>query len=206
MAGEAEHAKGRHGARLAKKWLDRTMRVEANLLNPDGVAKKKLTLKKANHQAVNDVFSFDLGGRFRDGELEGQEFLAECKNYVAASDLPTHYRDFLAHCYRAVDVDHHMADQFMWISFAPHGTTTWDKLTEADAVKKAVLNKNCHDINFRSGEDPAKCFSEEIAKKVSERLWLLILSEKQCNYLTITSEHHAVIESHIIASASEGPK
>lgn len=205
MSGEEEQAKGRRGARLAQQWLDRTTRVNASLINPDGVAKKKLRLKKANYIDKNSVFSFDLGGRFRGGELDGQEFMAECKFYDKAQDLGTHYRSFLAHCYRAVDVDHQMADQFFWIAFAPHGSTKWDRITDVEEVKSSVLHPACRDINFTPGQDPEEEYSEEIAKQVSDRLWLLILSEKQINSLTLTKEHHAVIESYIVQNASEVP-
>lgn len=165
MSGEEEQQKGRKGARLAQRWLDRTTRVNASLLNPDGVAKTKLKLKKANYVDVNSVFSFDLGGRFRGGELDGQEFLAECKNYYKASDLGTHFRSFLAHCYRAVAVEHQMADQFFWIAFAPHGTTKWDVLTSFEEVKASVLHRSCWDINFTPDQTPETEFSDEIAKK-----------------------------------------
>lgn len=203
MPGEEEQRTGREGALLAKRWLDRSTRVSASLVNPDGVAKTKLRLKKAVYHDLQDVFSFDLGGRFRDGEFNGQEFLAECKAYKKSADLGTHYRDFLARCYRAIILEHQMADQFFWIAFSPHGVTKWDKLASVDEVRNSVLHPACRDINFLPSEDPAAEFSDEAAKQVSERLWLLVLSEKQIEHLTLTKEHHAVIESHIVNNATE---
>lgn len=203
LVGETEQAKGREGALLAKRWLDRSTRVCADLVNPDRLAAKKLTLKKAHYEDSQSVFSFDLGGRLRGGDLEGQYFLAECKNYEKASDLGTHYRAFLAHCYRAVVLDHIMADNFFWIAFAPHGTTKWDSLTTVDEVKFAVLNKNVVDVNFTPDQDPASFFCMDTAKAVSDRLWLIILSEKQIEHLTLSREHHGVIEKFIIENASE---
>lgn len=203
MAGEGEQQKGRRGALLAKRWLERTTRVNVSWVNPDGVAERKLRMKKAHYTGVNSVFSFDLGGTLRGGELEGHEFLAECKNYEKASDLGTHYRSFLAHCYRAVAIEHPMADQFFWIAFAPHGTTKWDRMTSPEEVKEAVLHKETRDVNFLPSEDPEAEYSDEIGRLVSERLWLLILSTKQIDHLTLSKEHHAVIEAHIIESAKE---
>jgi len=203
VAGEANQKKGRRGAVLAKRWLDRSTRVSADLLNPDGVAERKLTLKKAHYVNPQSVFSFDLGGRFRDGELEGQEFLAECKNYDDGSDLGSEYRSFLAHCYRAVTIEHQMADQFFWIAYAPHGVTKWKTLTSAVEVKASVLHTSERDVNFEPGEDPQQLFSDDIAEEVSKRLWILILSEKQIEYLTLSKEHLGVIEKYIVESATE---
>jgi hypothetical protein len=203
LVGETEQMKGRRGALLAKRWLDRTTRVNANLVNPDRVAAKKLTLKKAVYNGPADVFSYDLGGNLRGGELDGQEFLAECKFYKNASDLSTHFRIFLAHCYRAVATEHLMADRFFWISFAPHSATIWERIKSPDAVKAAVLHKACIEINFRADEIPEIEFSDEIAKMVSERVWVIILSDEQVEHLSLSKEHHGVIEKYIIESASE---
>ncbi|WP_032393339.1 hypothetical protein [Rhodococcoides fascians] len=203
MSGEAEQRKGRQGAMLAKRWLERTTRVNRSLLNPDGMAAKKLTLQKAKYDNVNSVFSFDLGGSFRGGDLDGQDFMAECKKYATASDLPKHFRAFLAHCYRAIAIDHHMADQLLWISFAPHGGDKWDKLSGTEAVKQAVLHKDLVDVNFKEGEDPDELFSDDIAAEVSKRVSILILSEWQIENLIMSQEHHGVIEKYIVENAKE---
>lgn len=203
MSGEVEQKKGRVGALLAKRWLDRTTRVRADWVNPDGVAADKLTLKKAIYNDEQDVFSFDLGGQFREGDFLGQNFLAECKNYDKSSDLPKHFRAFLAHCYAAVARKHFMADHFFWIAFAPHGGTSWDDIASVDRIRSAVLHKDLLDINFVAGDDPAECFDPDVAKATSERIWMLILSEKQVDHLTLSKEHHGVIEKFIIDNAKE---
>ncbi|MGW4119869.1 hypothetical protein [Nocardia sp. NPDC004711] len=203
MAGESEQAKGRQGALLAKLWLNRTTRATSCIVNPDNFAKQKLTLKKADYRTLNDVFSFDLGGRLRGGELEGQDFLAEVKNYKNSSNLPGHFRDFLAHCYRAMIVQHLMADNFFWIAFSPHTASKWDQLANADAVKAAVLDTETRGINFTPEQDPQEEFLEEVAKEVSNRIWMIVLSEKQIKHLTLLEEHHRIIEGHIVQSAGE---
>lgn len=203
MSGEAEQKKGRVGALLAKRWLDRTTRVRADWVNPDGVAKTKLTLKKAHYESVQDVFSFDLGGQFREGDYEGENFLAECKNYEKSSDLPKHFRAFLAHCYRAVSVQHLMADHFFWIAFAPHGGTLWEEIASVDKIEAAVLHQKLIDINFTPDQKPADLYSPETAELVSKRIWMLILSERQVDHLTLSQKHHGVIEDYIVNSARE---
>jgi hypothetical protein len=184
VSGEAEQKKGRVGALLAKRWLDRTTRVRADWVNPDRVAKTKLTLKKAHYESVQDVFSFDLGGQFREGDYEGENFLAECKNYEKSSDLPKHFRAFLAHCYRAVAVQHLMADHFFWIAFAPHGGTLWEEIASVDKIRAAVLHQKLIDINFTPDQKPADLYSPDTAELVSKRIWMLILSERQVDHLT----------------------
>lgn len=139
----------------------------------------------------------------RGGELEGQDFLAEVKNYKNSSNLPGHFRDFLAHCYRAMIVQHLMADNFFWIAFSPHTASKWDQLANADAVKAAVLDTETRGINFTPEQDPQEEFLEEVAKEVSNRIWMIVLSEKQIKHLTLLEEHHRIIEGHIVQSAGE---
>lgn len=204
VSGETEHQTGRRGALLAKQYLDRTTRINADLVNPDGMAAKKLRVEKAQWADENSkYFSYDLGGTFLHGDFEGQDFLAEVKLYKEDSDLGTHWTAFLAHCYRAVFVDHHMADQFFWITFAPYGGSKWDRMTSVGEIEAAVLNKRVKDVNFESDQVPAEHYSDEVAAVVSERLWLLLLSEKQVKHLTMTQEHQALVGSHIIANAEE---
>ncbi|GAT11760.1 hypothetical protein H7I77_00360 [Mycolicibacterium novocastrense] len=203
MAGESEQSKGRVGALLAKRWLDRTTRVRADWVNPDRVAKTKLTLKKAHYETVQDVFSFDLGGQFREGDFEGETFLAECKNYEKSQDLPKHFRAFLAHCYRAVSIGHFMADHFFWIAFAPHGGTLWEEIASPDKVRAAVIHKDLRDVNFTPEQNPDDLYDSQIGETVSDRIWMLILSERQVEHLTLSQKHHGVIEEYIINNAKE---
>lgn len=196
MPGEALQEKGRKGARLAKKWLDRTTRVDAKLVNPDEFAVSKLTINKAQPRGASKDFSFDLGGFLRGEELEGQGFLAECKNYDTSSDLGTHYKLFLAHCYRAAATGHILADNFFFISFAPFNVTIWDTQRSVDTVRSAVLAHR--EVNFLDGQDPQAEINDDTVKAVSDRLWILILSEEQVEKLIMTAEHHGVIEQYIV--------
>ncbi|WP_328813784.1 hypothetical protein [Rhodococcus sp. NBC_00297] len=198
MAGEVEQSKGRAGARRAKLWLDRTTRVQASFLNPDGVAVHKLTVKKANPKGNSKSFSFDLGGFMRGEEFKGQGFLAECKNYKNESDLPAHYRAFLAHCYRARATNHFLADHFFWISFSPHQSRAWDTHTTVESIQRAVMHSDLVDVNFLEDEDPKAEFSAEVAKEVSDNLWIIVLSDKQVDNLMLTRDHFALIESEMI--------
>ncbi|WP_029892916.1 hypothetical protein [Nocardia brasiliensis] len=202
MSGEASQEKGREGARLAKKWLERSTRVNVTWVNPDKVAIPKLTLDKARPVGQSKDFSFDLGGYLRGEDIDGQTFLAECKNYKDSSDQGNHYSAFLAHCYRAAATNHLLGDNFFWITYAPFNVTTWDQLASKEKVRKSVLDNP--DVNFCEGEDPIAVISQEIVCAVSERLWMLVLSEKQIEHLVLTANHHSIIEQDIIRNGWAG--
>lgn len=202
MSGEASQEKGREGARLARKWLDRSTRVNVTWVNPDKAAISKLTLPKAQPVGQSKDFSFDLGGNLRGEAIEGQTFLAECKNYKDSSDQGTHYTLFLAHCYRAVAIGHLLGDNFFWITYAPFNVKTWDLLTSRDKVRTSVLAHP--DVNFLADEDPEKKISVDLVSAVSERLWILVLSEKQIEHLVLTKDHHGIIEQDIVKNGWPG--
>ncbi|MHC3368736.1 hypothetical protein ACYAFX_16530 [Rhodococcus aetherivorans] len=163
MAGETEQLKGREGALLAKKWLERTTRVKVPWVNPDEVAVPKLTFDKVHQENNSNSFSFDFGGHFRGEEIDGQQFLAECKTYKSSQDQGTHYSEFLAKCYRVVSLNNPFSDNFLWVSFAPFNVTVWDKQTGEEAVRKAVIKERA--INFGPEQNPETEIDDEIVKK-----------------------------------------
>ena len=190
ITGEALHEQGRDGARRAKRWLDATSRVEACWVNPDNGAAQKLTFVWPQG---GQSFSFDLGGWLRYGSFEGQMFFAEVKKYANASDLGGHYTEFLAKCYVAYQSRPHYTDHFMWVSWAPHASTRWESLTTPRKVHEAVSAQAGR--IFPAGTDPEDAVDQAVCKAVSERLWLLILSDKQ-EVLVPTVEHLNLIHSH----------
>src|SRR4051794_36719201 len=82
-------------------------------INPDAV--DKLTFPWSDGR----TFSFDLGGVLRGADIHGQEFLAEIKNYSAASDQGNLYTEYLAKCYRAFQEMPARCDHFMWLTRHP---------------------------------------------------------------------------------------
>ncbi|WP_433524387.1 hypothetical protein ACQPZ2_04280 [Nocardia pseudovaccinii] len=113
--GESLHVKGARGAQDAKRWLDRTTRVDARWLNPHPAAVAKLTFD----QAAGETFSFDLGGFMRGGEFDGQMFLAEVKNYTNDNGQGPMYEEFLAKCYRAYGLRPQYCDHFIFFLSLP---------------------------------------------------------------------------------------
>ncbi|MBN9113568.1 MAG: hypothetical protein J0I34_32910 [Pseudonocardia sp.] len=182
MSGEEAHAKGAEGAQRARTYLELTSRAKVQWINPHPLAVRKLTFTWADD---SEPFSFDIGGQLLGEELDGQEFLAECKNYATSSDLLPHYRKFLAQCYRAYSLRPERCDNFLFISFAAFGGSVWDTLTSVERVIEAVESRKV--AATTSGE-----VDVEIRKAVADRLRILILSPWH-ERLVLTKEHLGVI-------------
>lgn len=194
--GESLHEVGRDGARRAKQWLESTSRVDACWVNPDKGAVEKLTFDWPHG---GQSFSFDLGGRLRYGSFDGQLFYAEVKKYATSADLGSHYQSFLAKCYVAYSTAPKFTDNFMWVSWAPHAATRWSDLTTAAEVRKAVL-ANAARV-FPEGADASGLLDEATCEAVAERLWILILSDRQ-EGLVPAVEHLGLIHQHEMRKAA----
>jgi hypothetical protein len=191
VSGEATHAKGADGARRAKAWLEATTRVNAHWVNPQPVAVRKLTFQWTDGAS----FSFDLGGVLMGGDYEAQEFLAECKKYYKAQDQGVAYVEYLAKCYRASVTNPDRCDNFMWITWAPFSIGKWDRLCSAEEVAAAVQLHRARAIQDGTEVD------FELCRTVSERLWLIVLSDRQ-ESLVITPEHRALITADRVRGGS----
>ncbi len=175
--GEDAQLKGFSGARRAKQWLEGTMRIFGAYANTDSEScGRRLTLP---WPYGGRTFSFDLGGSMRGEPYQHDTFCAEVKNYTQPSDQGTHFDEFLAKCYVAVAANHHHSDHFMWITWSPFRATTWSTLSTPDQVTKSVL---AHSDRVLGTADEAKArelLNEETVNAVAQRLWLLVLSDKQ---------------------------
>lgn len=134
--------------------------------------------------------------------MHNQEFFAEVKNYKDASDQPAHYRDFLAKCFRAYSMRPERCDHFMWITWSPFNATEWSKLDSADKVKLCVRER--WQFNFASEQEAAgSTLDSRMIKEVAERIWVLVLSDKQINHLSMSDENLAVIAMHEVLRGEE---
>lgn len=140
-----------------------------------------------------ESFAFDLGGRMLYGDYDDDMFVAEVKKYQNASDLGTHYKAFLAKCYVAYTQRPQYLDHFLWVSWSPHSANSWDALTSCKTVRNAVI-AYAHRI-FDPGTDPEKEVDDAVCQTVADRLWLLVVSDKQ-ETLVPTVEHLNIIHSH----------
>ncbi|MER6936595.1 hypothetical protein ABTX24_21365 [Nocardioides sp. NPDC127514] len=188
MAGEDNQDTGRDGLHEAKRWLDLTTRVKTSWTHRD-VPLSELLAFDWPHGTTS--FSFDIGGMFRGDPLDSQSFLAEVKAYKNESDLPTHFRDFLAKCYVAYLAYPDRCGHFLWLSWSPFQAQSWDKHTTPESIQKALLHKENRQrvlgTEDQTGAEAA--IDHQAILQVSERLWLLTLARKQRD-LVLTRDHY----------------
>ncbi|WP_157777239.1 hypothetical protein [Nocardia terpenica] len=154
------------------------------------MAERKLTFTKPA-----GAFSFDLGGVLSGGDVHNQEFFAEVKNYKEAHDQPDLYRKFLAKCYRAYGLRPERCDNFMWITWAPFSVTEWSKLDSPEKVERCVREN--WEFNFSSNADAvAADLDVRAVQAVASRIWILVLSDKQINHLSMSDEYLSIIAKH----------
>ncbi len=153
--GEQAGRTGEEGARRAKRWLDATTRVGQSWTNEDTVAAGKLEFA---WPFGGQTFSFDLGGVLRGDPYHNHHFVAESKKYAAPADQGTRYDNWVAKCYVVRATTPALADQFMWITWAPFRMGEWLNLLKEVAIRQGLLtDKNIQrvfdtdDKRLRSG-------------------------------------------------------
>jgi hypothetical protein len=188
VAGEVAQDIGRDGLQRAKQWLDLTTRVK-EIWSYDHRLFAGLLCFSWPH-ASRTEFSFDLGGTFRGDQLAGQSFLAEVKNYQCESDLPEHFRNFLAKCYVALGTRPEICDNFLWISWSPFQAQRWNRHATKESVRAALLHKDNRKRVFGvdNEADALLELDSEYVAQVASRIWLITLSVQQ-EKLVLTEGH-----------------
>lgn len=203
LTGEELHEKGREGVRLAKRWLEGTMRAEVLWHNPDR-CKEKLQFLKASagegsHKA-NDWFSFDCGGNLLGGDTDGKQFLAEVKYYVEGDKHGPQYREFLAKCYQAFRSVPQFCDRFLWISWAPFLIGDWKDLETPEFVGKAILSSDKNQaVALKDGES----LDPEVLTAVAERVIVLVVSDRQLEHLTLSQREGMKVRQMLLELRAE---
>jgi hypothetical protein len=190
--GEDAPRLGDRGARRARRWLEATTRVAQSWTNEDVVAAGKLTFDWPYNSRY--TFSFDLGGILKGDPFHNHHFVAESKKYASASDQGTHYDDWVAKCYVARQSTPVITDQMMWITWSPFRMTTWPNLLSEAAVEQGLLvPENCKRVFDTDDPEHARTLIDRgLLKDVANRLWMIVLSDKQ-ESLVIRTEHRAWI-------------
>lgn len=188
MAGEDSQLTGQIGLHDAKRWLDKSTRV-AKAWTHEDIGLKELLEFDWPHA---NTFSFDLGGQFRGEKLEGQYFLAEVKKYRNESNLPQHYKSFLAKCYVAFIKKPQLCNHFLWISWSPFKARQWDRHTTAEAVKEAVIEERKRIFDTDDQKEALALLNVAAVGAVADRVWLITLCDKQLQ-LVLSPEHHGEI-------------
>jgi hypothetical protein len=156
--------------------------VDVTWVNPDAVAKLTFTW------ATGTSFSFDLGGKLRGGGLQGQEFFAEVKKYSGVGDQPTLYEEYLAKCYRAYSLLPSRCDHFFWLTWHPFSQTKWNALCSDGKVLDAVLKQREKSLGEADLEAAKALVDSNTCASVADRLWLIVLSDKQED-LVVEDQH-----------------
>lgn len=182
------------GARRAKIWLDMTTRADTRWVNPDPAAISKLTFPWARTAA--EPFSFDLGGLLKGGDLEGQIFLAESKYYHVYGELAEHYRKYLAQCYCALTSAPAHCDQFMFITWHPFSVTSWADLITEKYVRESVLKYRQDALDETDKTLAEGLVSDSLCKQIADRLWIIVLSDRQEQELIMSAQDLALIRKH----------
>jgi hypothetical protein len=171
--GETMHAVGRDGALRAKRWLEATTRVDAPWINPEAVEKLAFNWHDGSQ------FTFDIGGLLRGGDLEGQQFLGEVKKYNQVGEQGTMYTEYLAKCFRAYTTMPGRCDHFMWITWHPFSLNRWAGLCGPAEVRAAVLEHHVRCLGIDDLQQADDELPNADCEALAERLWLLVLSDKQ---------------------------
>jgi len=196
VAGEEAHDLGETGLQRAKQWLEFTTRVDQCWTRHDRPAGELLEFQwpHGRDDGPGARFSFDLGGTFRGDTLENQSFVAEVKAYKKENDLPTHFRDFLAKCYVALETRPDRCDHFLWLSWSPFQAQRWDQHATAENVRKSVLHEanRRRTLGLEDESQAAAKLSADLLVGVAERIWLVTLSEKQ-EQLVLSANHYVEV-------------
>ena len=116
------------------------------------------------------------------------------KAYKKEHDLPTHFRDFLAKCYVALESHPGRCDHFLWVSWAPFQAQHWDRHTTAENVKKSVLHgaNRVRTLGLSDESEATTKLSAELLAGVADRVWLVTLSEK-LEKLVLSTGHYVEV-------------
>jgi hypothetical protein len=196
MAGEDSQDTGRDGLQRAKQWLDLSTRVRRSWAYDDPTLAEMVAFEWPHATGQARPFSFDLGGTFRGDSLHDQSFLAEVKNYRYESNLPVHFRDFLAKCYVALGDRPRRCDNFLWISWAPFQAQQWHRHASTEKVQSSLLHEanRLRVLGVDSEEDAIKKLDAERMANVASRVWLITLGERQEKLVPIEEHYYQMAE------------
>ncbi|MEA1903430.1 MAG: hypothetical protein U9N56_07880 [Actinomycetota bacterium] len=108
-------------------------------------------------------------------------FVAEVKNYSSAGDQGSEYRLFLAKCYRIETYSPAMYEHYVWLTWAPFLVSSWKELITPEFVAAAVEGSDeSQSIALGSSN-----LSEESVEKVASKLMIVVLSERQVEFLSL---------------------
>lgn len=189
MPAEIAQEDGREGVFRAKRWLDATTKVRISWTVYESAPQVRI------RRPDNSTQHFDLRGEMYLGGPP-KPLLVECKNYNTAGDQKSLYRDYLADCYFAtIDNGDDAEVQFMWVTWHPFDQGTWpnlcgpsDTTTAEGQAALDVTTKLIAEAVEGSGHLGDLTVDQNLCRVVAQRLWLVVLHERQETYLTLSEE------------------
>lgn len=91
----------------------------------------------------------------------------------------------------------------MWITWAPFLVTSWSTLNSPERVVDAVVTHRTRIIGDVSEEEARDQIDGDIAASVAERLWLIVLSQKQETLVPLL-EWQAIVASELRKRGPDG--
>lgn len=188
VVAEVQHEAGRRGARRVKRLLEATLRFKLPYdayKNPERVSLTMLTGHKE---------AFDLKGDFLSEEgLAVTHVFVESKNQAGAGNQSTEFKRFLAEVYSATK--HRLGDyndgddpkyEFLWATRCPWiGDGFTQVATGARIVEAADWDRDRDPEKPIGGRQVPKAIpddhqvDEEVARRVSRRIIVWVISERQ---------------------------
>ncbi|HZJ48849.1 MAG TPA: hypothetical protein VFD97_07430 [Acidimicrobiia bacterium] len=173
---ESQHKSGEEGLDFTKRWLESTTWVELGFdayTNPAVCTLERLDGKKKVWDLFGSIF-----------HSPPTPLYVENKAYNNVGSQPAEYLEFLANAYshtaKALKDGPDPRYEFMWVTTHPFDQTAWPTLTSPERIKKAL------------DKDPGACGEGgpdlSTLSLVSNRVWLLVLHERQNNLLLTPSE------------------
>jgi hypothetical protein len=183
MPAEEAQEQGREGVYKVKQFLESTTHLEVPWTAYEHpVACKLVRLDKTKKQ-------YDLKGYFF-GKHK-RPLYVEAKNYSGVGSQGSMYREYLSDVYsitahaKAEDMDE--GAEFMWVTWHPFSQGNWPKLLTHEYVKSAVLeHPEC--LNLDEGQTAEDVVDDDLCRLVADRLWLVVLSERQHELLLTPDE------------------
>lgn len=184
MEAEETQEHGRKGVALFKRWLESTTYIELEWN----------VYEKPNYctlPLLNGTKKFDLVGNFLGSNQ--RPLAVECKRYSSKGDQPAQFSRFLAEAYSATLFETKVrggdiAREFIWATTHPFDQSKWSKVHSHTAVKSAVENNpDVLGDHTSPSFDLSSFISDDTIRTVADRIWLLVMNEKQ-DELSLTQD------------------
>lgn len=174
MTAEGSHEIGRVGVMRVKQFLESTTHLQM----PWTAYDHENTCKLQRLDGTKKLY--DLRGYFL-GEKRRPLFV-ESKKYTTAGSQGTLYREYLADVYsitaKAQQEEMDEGAEFMWITWHPFSIGEWSNLVDHKYIRSAVI-AHPDAAGMTLGDDPNQFVNEDICRIVAERLWVIVLSDRQ---------------------------